>query len=85
MMKSKRMMDIHVDALAYAAGVRTMDNMAVSHPPSYPRPSRRWGRKLVSRALRTLASVAASLASTIERSGNGPTASDSSKQLECCS
>ncbi len=64
-MKNYRMMDIHIDALALAAGVRTLDNMAVSHPPSYPRvPKHRLRRtlaKLLARLSRLLSSAAKQL------------------------
>lgn len=65
-MKTRRMMDIHIDALSYAAGVPAGQHLAVSHPPYYPKPNKHRLRRLSSKGLRIVAALSERLAKRLE-------------------
>lgn len=65
-MNNRSMMNIHIDALAFAAGVPSQQHLAVSHAPYYPKPPRHRLRRLSSRILRIVATLSERLASRLE-------------------
>ena len=66
-MAKSSMMDIHIDALAYAAGVLPPAHLAVSHAPDVKRIPRRRLSRLVRSTLRAVTRGLVKLTNALDR------------------